>query len=164
MGCLLGVVAVFTLAIYGVVKSVAYVLADVGGQFSMDHNYIETYFEDALAEEKNNAAALAVSTWAAGGMAGTMSLMAVFHAVNGIRVHVLMWCTLAMIPVGVLKFVEVGGGSISSTGLTFLVPFGRLSKAYYFHARVHWQPGIRHWPVPRAPHRQASRSIPRRRH
>ena len=30
----------------------------------------------------------------------------------------LMWCTLAMVPVGVLVFVEVGGGSFSSTGLS----------------------------------------------
>jgi len=53
MGCVLGVVAVFTLAIYGVVKSIAGRLAGVEEQFSMDHNYNETDFEDELAEEEN---------------------------------------------------------------------------------------------------------------
>jgi len=53
----------------------------------------------------------------AGAFACVMSLFLVFHAVNGARAHVLVWCTVAMVPVGVLVFVEVGGGIISSIGL-----------------------------------------------
>ena len=117
MGCVLGVVAVFTLVIYGVVKSIANILAGVEEQFSMHHDYNETDFEDTLAEEENNAAALAVVTWEAGGFVCMMSLLLVFHAVNGARAQVLVWCTMAMLPVSVLAFVEGGGGSISSTGL-----------------------------------------------
>ena len=107
-------VAVFTLVIYGVVKSVANILTGVEEQFSMDHNYNESDFEDVLVEEENDAAALAVSTWVAGGFACTSSLLIVFHEVNLVRAYVLIGCTCAMIPVGVLVFVEIGGGSISS--------------------------------------------------
>jgi len=163
MGCVLGVVAVFTLAIYGVVKSVTNILAGVEDQFSMDHNYNETDFEDAMAEEENNAAALAVSTWAAGECACLVSLMVMFHAVNGVRVYVLMWWSVALAPVGVLVFVEVGGGSISSTGLSLLSIAIASNNPCYFHVRVHQRPGIGHWFVRRAPGRQAS-SISRRRH
>jgi len=123
MCCVLGVVFVLTVAIFGVVKNIENRLAGVEEEFWIHNNNTEAAlveiedFEEELAEEETNAAALALAVWAAGGFGCMISLSALFHNVNGVRAHVLVWCTCAMIPVGAIIFVEVGGGSISGTGL-----------------------------------------------
>ena len=161
MGCVLGVVAVFTLASYCVVKSVAYVIAGVEDQFSMDHNYNETDFEDELAEEENQC-----------GGAGGVDLGGRCGGLFGVTPFSVPRCEWG--PSSCALVVQIGNdagrrarvcrcwrGQHQQYQTRSLGHCGLLDNPYYFRARVHQRPGIGNWFVPRAPRRQAGRSIPR---